>query len=180
MLTPEDHRIIKLFAPIVQQLRSISSLLDLRSFETALDKLTVAIHEQTDAVRKNTKATDETTKQHARQPPLAGSASVNTNKPIAVTIQGEAKAQIKNPRDWLDNLKLGVEIAGFAVLVGNEGENGRQLQLFIHNEGNSPGTLTLIRATYRQSHKDGSIASVPVTVNTTASDRQAISRETSR
>jgi len=41
---------------------------------------------------------------------------VELKKPIAVTIQGETKAQVKNPRDWRDNVRLGVELIGLGVL----------------------------------------------------------------
>jgi len=82
-----------------------------------LDKLAVALHEQANAVRANTEATEKATKQKVEQPPLASPLPVELYNSIATTVQGETKTHIKNSWDWRDYLRLSAELIGLIVLV---------------------------------------------------------------
>jgi hypothetical protein len=89
----------------------------IKSFILHLDHLAIALHEQADAVCKNTEATEKATKQKAEQQPLTGPLAIELNKSITATIQGEPKTQVKNTWDWRDYLRLVAELVGLGVLI---------------------------------------------------------------
>jgi hypothetical protein len=89
----------------------------IKSLVLNIEKLTIAIHQQTDAVRRETQDKEKATEQQAKQQPSVGSVSVEFHKPIAVAIEGEAKARIKNTWDWRDWLRLVAEALGLIVLI---------------------------------------------------------------
>jgi hypothetical protein len=88
-----------------------------KSFVDAINKLHISLNEQVYAIRKNTEAIQEATKEHAKQGESARPISVDPNKPVAVTIQGEATAKVENSWDWRDYTRFGLEGIGLAVLI---------------------------------------------------------------
>jgi hypothetical protein len=215
-LKPDERRRKELTDSILAEVQELTS--SIKPFALAIDKLGVTVQEQADAVRKNTKATEETTKQKYNLKPSACGFPENFKPPIAVSIQGETKTKITDSVSGGKVLRFVIEIATLGVLiwyacttrelwkeshkqtesndkqlklsqravliitnVGNKSENGRQLQLFVQNQGASPGTIRTIQATYTRTVKATNLPlAAPVTIISTVSDPQAISRETSR
>ena len=89
----------------------------LRSLVSHVDDLSIALHQYSDTVRENIQAQQEATKKEKTQTELGGAVAVELNKSVAVTLQGEPKATIKNSWDGRDWLRLGAELVGLGVLI---------------------------------------------------------------
>jgi len=108
MQRSDELRLLRLVKSIAERINAVGS---------KIDGLILTSHKQIDAVLANSKAAQDAAKREPEKPLLTGTVSVELKKPVAVSVQGETRAQIRNPWDWRDWVRLGAELVGLGVLI---------------------------------------------------------------